>query len=79
MRLKRIDLRRAVEHRCPGIRAGDRYQYLIKYDGRYYAGSFSEQWYGLFFDNWVNGVGVQFDAPGYNSSPWQAVWQILSR
>lgn len=75
MKLIKINLRKANEHNHPDIKVGDKYQYLIKYDKRFYAGSFSRQWYGLNFEG-VYDAGLQFDAPGSNCSEWQAVWLI---
>jgi len=65
-------------HKHPDIKAG-RIFYLVKWDGRYYAGRFSEQWYGLNFQGWVNPAGLQYDAPGANHSLWQEVWEIVEK
>lgn len=51
-------------------------QYLIKWDGRYYAGGFSMEWYGLNFEG-IYDAGLQYDAPGTNCSHWQAIWEII--
>ena len=53
-----------------------RKNYLIKYDGRFYAGKFGREWYGLNF-NGVYDAGAQFDKPGTNASSWQGVWEIV--
>jgi len=58
----------------PDIRPG-RGNYLVRYDGRFYAGKFSMQWYGLNFEG-IYDSGAQFDAPGTNASSWQDVWEI---
>lgn len=72
-KLVEVDLTRAKEHRCPGIEVGP--DYLCQINGRLFAGRFSEQWFGLNFDGWLN-VGLQFDAPGWNRSMWERVWRI---
>lgn len=71
-----IDLGKASGHECPGIET-DGTQYLCLIDREYHVGEFERQWYGLNFDGWRwNDVGLQFDAPGYNRSKWQAIWEI---
>jgi hypothetical protein len=77
IRLKPIDLSKAKEHECPGIEPGKR-QYLCLIDGKFFVGTFGRQWYGLNFEGWYD-VGLQFDAPGWNSSNWQAVWEIVRK
>lgn len=42
----------------------------------YYAGQFSEEWYGYSFDGWGGGGGLQLDKPGTNSSSWMRLWLI---
>ena len=42
----------------------------------YYAGRFSEQWYGYNFDGWGGGGGLQLDKPGTNMSSWLRLWLI---
>lgn len=42
----------------------------------YYAGKFSEQWYGYNFDGWGGGAGLQLDKPGTNMSSWLRLWLI---
>ena len=75
--LEAIDISLAREHECPGINNADYFLALI--GDEYYFGKFSRQWYGLFF---VCGYGVsggmQFDAPGSNSSRWQGLWRLVS-
>lgn len=73
--LTRIPIHKAKGHECPGIETGYKAQYLIRWKGRYYLGTFSRQWYGLSF-NGVFDAGLQFDAPGENKSDWQAIWRI---
>jgi len=74
-----IDLTKAIEHECPSVRC-DGTVYLAKFNSYGYAvGSFSREWYGLNFSgspvgNWN---GVQFDAPGWNSSSWEYLWEIV--
>lgn len=72
MRLKKIDLRKAKEHNHPDIKVG-KTNYLAKIGGELVVGQFTCQWYGLSLDN------VQFDAPGYNSSEWEGLWEIVGR
>lgn len=78
MRLVKVNLKNAQEHRCPNIKVGTRYTYLCKIGGQWGIGSFSREWYGLNFysDNFSGGNGIQFDAPGFNSSEWEEVYQI---
>jgi hypothetical protein len=82
IRLKPIDLDKSCVRKggCGGRTDHPdidlRKQYLIKYDGRFYAGDFSMQWYGLNF-NGVYDAGLQYDAPGTNSSSWEAIWEII--
>jgi len=75
-RLVPVDLSKAEESECPGIKTG-RTQYLCLIGGEFFAGTFNRQWYGLNFEGWHD-VGLQFDAPGTNASRWQAVWEILT-
>lgn len=73
--LEVIDLSKADKHECPGINNKD--QFLAYIDGEFHAGKFSRQWFGWNFNGWKhNGVGIQFDAPGSNSSRWQGLWRI---
>jgi hypothetical protein len=57
----------------PDIDEGRRY--LVQYDGLYYVGRFSRQWYGWNFEG-VYPTGVQLDKPGTNSSAWEGLWEI---
>lgn len=72
--LLEIDLSKAKEHECPGIKADSRTHYLVRHHGGLFAGTFNRQWFGLSFDGWH--APLQFDAPGFNSSKWQQVWEI---
>ena len=42
------------------------------------AGKFTKQWYGLNFEGFYD-AGLQFDPPGYNSSNWVALWEIIEQ
>jgi len=70
-----IDNNRMTDH--PDIKT-DGTMYFIKWDGRYFTGTFHMQWYGLNFSG-VYDAGVQFDAPGFNSSKWEAIWEIIEK
>lgn len=87
MRLVEIDLSQTCEkpgesgfHWHPDI-CTDRY-YLAEIESAnhqipgYYAGQFSEQWYGHSFDGWGGGGGLQLDKPGTNCSSWLRLWLI---
>ncbi len=77
-RLRPLDMSKSTKREHPDIKAGRATQYLCLIGDRYFCGSFSRQWYGLNFDNWIPGtVGLQFDAPGTNSSDWQMIWEIV--
>lgn len=91
LKLKPIDLMKAtgkegvskrVYHCHPDISTGK--SYLAKIGGAYFAGKFSNQWYGLNFDGWHgnglqwHGNGLQFDMPGTNASTWEALWEIVT-
>jgi hypothetical protein len=75
-RLKPISLARATEHRCPGVVVGKKL-YLAKIGGEFHLGRFGREWYGLNFDTPAYGAGIQFDAPGSNSSEWEALWELI--
>ena len=77
-RLRRINLRHAVEHEHPDIKVG-RTKYLARIDGEWYFGRFSRQWYGLHFDCDFGCSGIQFDAPGSNESSWERLFEIQFR
>ena len=85
MRLKKIDLSKSVEsdggYTHPAIKLGKWYLAKIKYEGskpQLAAGKFTKQWYGLNFEGFYD-AGLQFDPPGYNSSNWVALWEIIER
>lgn len=75
-RLVPIDLARSEGHDHPDICEGK--DYLVLWNGRYYAGRFSNRWYGLNFEG-ISDAGCQYDPPGTNASHWQAVWEIVKR
>ena len=72
-----VDMRRANRSNHPDIHAGKRY--LVKHDGEYFIGRFTregdtgDRW--LTFDGWEGG-SLQFDAPGFNQSDWQMIWEF---
>lgn len=70
-----LDMSLAREHQHPEIKTDGTY-YLVRFDSDYYAGTFHNNWYGLDFDGW-NGTPLQFDAPGFNSSDWEQIWEIV--
>ncbi len=72
--LKNIDLSKSYEHDNPEINIDK--HYIVKINGEWFLGQFEKQWYGLNFFPWVNGVGIQFDAPGFNCSDWEKVVEI---
>lgn len=76
-KLIKIDLTKGEGHKHPDF--NDKDQFLIKHDGTWYAGWFGKQWYGWNFGPWVNGVGVQYDKPGTNSSEWEEVYLIKEK
>lgn len=71
-----LDMSKAYEHEHPDIKVDHNVQYLCYIDGNYWVGFFSRQWYGLTL-NVIWGQGQQFDAPGYNSSGWVQIWEIV--
>ncbi len=73
--LIQIDISKANRHECSSIDLEK--SYIVKIDGQWYAGKFCRQWYGLNFNYAPNSVGIQFDAPGYNSSSWEEVYEIV--
>jgi len=76
MILTSVDLSLADKHECPGI-IEEGQLYIAKWHGELYLGYFEHQWYGLNFccDFGASG-SFQFDAPGYNSSFWEALWRL---
>lgn len=77
MKLKRISLSKAKNHECPGIKNDGETWYLAKVMDQWMAGTFSREWYGLHFDTDWGMSGLQFDAPGYNSSNWEELYEIV--
>jgi len=71
--MREIDLSRGDRHRHPDIVPG-RY-YMVQVHEAWHLGRFSEVWYGLTFWPWGTS-GLQFDAPGFNSSGWQRVIEV---
>ena len=76
IRLKEIDLSKAIGHECDGLNCKD--NFLCRINNRFYLGRFTRQWYGLNFSE-VYPAGLQFDAPRTNRSEWQQVWRVISR
>ena len=74
VRLIPVDMDFADGTYCSAIKT-DGTQYLIKWWGRFYAGTFSMQHYGLNF-NGVYDAGLQFRKPGTKGSDWEAIWEI---
>lgn len=68
-----IDLSKTTTKGGAGLEVGP--TYLVMYGGRFYAGIFDMQWYGLNFQE-IYDAGAQYDPPGENSSDWQRVWRI---
>jgi len=76
MKLKYIDLLKGEKHNHPDI-VFDKF-YLAKIRDCWSCGKFSKQHYGLNFGNGFGASrGQQFDAPGYNCSKWQELYEIL--
>jgi hypothetical protein len=73
-RLVEIDLSKSFEHSHPDI-VEDRV-YLARIDGQFHTGTFSHELYGWNFEGGPWQTGLQFDAPGWNSSSWEALWEI---
>ena len=68
-----IDLSRGDKHTHPDIVPGR--HYMARIYGAWHMGRFSPVWYGLSFSPWGHG-GLQFDAPGYNSSAWERIIEV---
>lgn len=68
-----LDMSLAQKHEHPDIQKGKKYLCLI--GNEYFAGRFSRVWFGWTFRGWYN-PHLQFDAPGFNSSRWQQIWEI---
>lgn len=75
MELKEVDLSRGDGHKHPDIKLYPT-QYLVKIGQGFYAGTFTEVWFGLSFNGW-NGTPYQYDSPGTNSSDWKRIWEII--
>jgi hypothetical protein len=79
MKLKQIDLSKAHEHEHPDIKLDRWYLAEVRYPSgksMFAAGKFTRQWYGLNFQAFYD-AGKQFDAPGFNSSSWVNLWQLV--
>ena len=50
--------------------------YLVKVYNKLMIGTFAIQWYGLSFHPIWACSSIQYDAPGTNSSGWEAIWEI---
>ena len=73
-KLIKLDMRKSNKHEHPDIDLDK--TYMCSIDGRFYVGQFDRQWYGLNFSWPWSGVGKQFDAPGFNSSKWEQIWEV---
>jgi hypothetical protein len=78
MKLVRIDL---TKSKYKGIGSdhpdfNEESYYLAVISGNLYFGQFTKQWYGWNFDDGWGCSGHQFDAPGHNSSKWQALYEV---
>jgi len=77
-KLKKINMSKSYEEGdktlCPGINSKD--NYLAKIGGEWFAGKFSEEWYGWNFEGWYD-PGLKFDPPGVNCSDWQELYKIV--
>lgn len=78
IRLKKIDLSKAKESNCSGIKADCQTQYLCLIGSKFFAGTFSKVWFGITFNDFYS-TSYQFDAPGYNQSKWKGVWKIVCK
>jgi hypothetical protein len=74
VKTRRLDLTKGDKHNHPDIVVGD--MYLVRIDKQWFLGQFSTQRYGLHFGPWINGVGLQYDTPGSNSSSWEAICEF---
>lgn len=71
--MRLIDLSKGIRSDHPDIELGKKY--LVKFNGAWYLGLFTRQWYGWSFIDWGTS-GKQFDTPGQNSSTWQAIIEL---
>lgn len=69
-----VDLSLAEQHEHPLIRTGQ--DYLYKVHGHWYVGQAHRQRYGWNFSGWAGGNTIQFDAPGWNSSSWERLYEL---
>lgn len=69
--LTEIDLTKTTKQSGGGLEVGP--TYLVMYDGQFFVGQFSQQWYGLSFCG-IYDAGAQYDPPGENYSSWQKIW-----
>lgn len=83
IKLTEIDLSKADKHEHPDIKLGPENLYMVKFGKddqfgyKYYVGYFRREWFGLRFQcDYGIGVGMQFDAPGWNSSRWVQLWEF---
>lgn len=73
-----VDLSLAEKHELPGIDKDK--HYLVRRNGHLYFGKFQRVWFGWNFQcGFGASGGFQFDAPGYNHSTWEAVWELRWR
>lgn len=78
MNLVEIDLSKAYKNEHPDIKT-DGSLYLVKVHDNWITGKFHREWYGLCFTwFWSIPAGRQFDAPNYNNSSWEKVFEIVN-
>ncbi len=68
-----LDMAKAIGSNHPDIDLEKEYLCLI--NNKFYSGHFNKQHYGLSFHG--GPFSMQFDAPGYNSSNWQQIFEIV--
>lgn len=74
-RLVEIDLSLGREHDHPAFNTTD--YFLAKIGDQLHFGKFHKVWFGWHFScGWGASGGMQFDAPGFNSSGWQKLWKV---
>lgn len=71
--MKLIPVKHLKDGTCENKNISSRKQYLIKYEGRFYAGKFERQHYGWNFDG-VYDAGVQLNYEGLTH-----IWEIKQR
>jgi len=74
IKLKALNMSKSKENNHPQI--NDDSQYLCLIGEEFYAGTFSQEWFGWTFKPQWGHNCIQFDAPGYNSSKWVQIWEI---